>query len=198
MILVTASLINIISYDPFYKSSRGIDAIKGIPKNFGEWKGYDLLLEGFVYNVLETRAIIHRQYFSEKSSVFLSLVYYPETKVDFHIPESCLAGRGHRIKKSSKTISLLNNGKVVKVKVNVLIHEYQGSKQLIYYFYKAGSFFGKSYIQLRVKLAKKKLIGRPKSGTLIRVSTPLINEAYSDRILVEFIRGLYPYIMENL
>ena len=197
-VIVTAVVVNILSYDPFYQSYIAIKGIEKIPKNLKPWQGYDIKLEENVYDILETKAIIHRQYLYEKGNVFLSLVYYPETKVDFHSPEGCLAGIGIEIKKGIKIINFLHQGKTVEFYVNTLIRENQYSKQLIYYFYKAGDFLGKSLLEIRFNLAKRKLIGLPKSSALIRVSTPLINEESADKILVEFLSKLYPHIMENL
>jgi len=108
----------------------------------------------------------------------LSIVYYPETKVDFHAPEACLEGRGIQISKSYQTITITPNEKKVKINLNRLIRKQGGSDELIYYFYKAGDFLGKNYIKLRLNLALNKFGRKEKNGSLIRVSTPVFGEDY--------------------
>ncbi len=198
MVFVTSVFVNILGYNPFYKQNKGTDAVKKIPKIINKWQGYDIILKEKIYNILETRAIVHRIYRSGERRVFLSLIYYPETKVDFHTPEACLAGKGIAIKKRVRTIVLTNKKKDLKFKVNALLLKNNGSRLLIYYFYKCGDFLDNSYFKLRFKLAGTKLIGRSKSGVLIRVSTPMVSDEYSSQVLSEFITDLYPYIMEYL
>jgi len=81
-----------------------------------------------------------------------------------------------------------------------MAREQDEDKQLIYYFYKAGHFVGSSYIKLRFAVAFNKFSSRKKSGSLIRVSTPVVQEDYSDASenLLEFIEELYPYIIYYL
>ncbi|MBW1720058.1 MAG: EpsI family protein [Deltaproteobacteria bacterium] len=150
-----------------------------MPLEFGQWQGKDIPLDERIYEILETRSIINRTYREENGKkVLLSIVYYPETKVDFHAPEACLEGRGIQISKSYQTITITPNEKKVKINLNRLIRKQGGSDELIYYFYKAGDFLGKNYIKLRLNLALNKFGRKEKNGSLIRVSTPVFGEDY--------------------
>ena len=154
-----------------------------------------------VYEILETRSIIHRAYFLESGKeVFLSLVYYPETKVDFHAPEACLGGQGIKTWKSPKQIQIRCDGKVQTIDLNQILHTNEGRKNLVYYFYKAGRFVGKSYVKLRFALAANTILERERSGSLIRVSTVLNpgEEKEAEETLRSFIEELYPYLMKYL
>ena len=130
----------------------------------------------------------------------LSIVYYPETKVDFHTPESCLGGRGIEIKKSVKSITVMSGGQEVKIDLNQLIWQGEGKQRMVYYFYKAGQFLGQSYIKLRVNLALNKFRNTEKSGSLIRISTaiPSLNIQEASDNLCDFIVVLYPFLIEYL
>ena len=197
---VSALVVNYLSYDAFGGKNDGFAAIGKIPYAVGEWQGKDLSLDPSVYELLETNTIIHRNYQRGHSSILLSVVYYPETKVDFHAPESCLGGKGIRTKSTVKQIQFNCNGNTVDLAINVMAREQDEDKQLIYYFYKAGHFVGSSYIKLRFAVAFNKFSSRKKSGSLIRVSTPVVQEDYSDASenLLEFIEELYPYIIYYL
>jgi EpsI family protein len=197
IMLLTSVLVHFLSYDAYYEAEAGIGAIKNIPLEFGQWQGKDIPLDERIYEILETRSIINRAYRGENGQeVLLSIVYYPETKVDFHAPESCLAGRGIQISKSAQTISITYNESTVKINLNRLIRQQGGSDELIYYFYKAGDFLGKNYIKLRLNLALNKFFDKERSGALIRVSVPVLrgDTQRASTTLVNFIEELYPFL----
>ena len=197
---ISSALINLLSFDKYNDAQAGIQAIKKIPLSIGKWKGHDFPVEDLIFEILETKSIIHRNYTADKNNVFLSLVYYPQTKVDFHAPEGCLAGEGVEISKTVKEIYINEEGKNLKLVVNQLVRQNDGSEELIYYFYKAGDFIGPNYIKLRLALAINKLTSKEKSGSLIRVSTPIesSNAEYAQARLKEFIEALYPFLISAL
>jgi len=200
MTLIGAVLVNAVEYETFHKAEDAVLTVKKIPINMGNWQGTDVYLEENIYDILETRAIIHRSYHFEGQRVFLSLVFYPETKVDFHAPEGCMAGSGRKINKSTKTIEFGNGGESISLGINQLTYEDGPQRDLVYYFYKAGNFVGNSYIHLRFSLAGSKLSGNGTSGALIRVSTPdkPIGNLKADERLINFICDLYPYLIQYL
>lgn len=196
---ITTGFVNLLRYDTFYKASEGVAAIRNIPLEIGEWKGEDYPIDKIVFDILETRSILQRSYISDKE-VFLSVVYYPDTKVDFHAPEACLSGQGIEILKSTKSIEFYYGGDKIKIDVNQLIWKQDNLKRLVYYFYKSGEFIGPSYLKLRYSLAVNKLFAGEKSGSLIRVETLITNEDMekSDKILINFMSALYPFIINYL
>lgn len=198
-----AIIIHTISYDKNTSKVKGVHVIKNIPLNFKNWKGSDQSLQPLVYDILETRAIIHRTYRdNEGHEVFLSIVYYDETKVDFHAPEACLGGQGIKTRKyDSELIITPKTGKQLSIKVNQLIQNQGDFQSLVYYFYKTGDFIGRNYIKLRLNLVKNKFMSRRKNGSLIRISAPILNpeSAEETRLLLQkFLSDIYPYIIEHL
>ena len=200
VLLLTSAVVYFLSYDTFYKADAAVESIKKIPLQLGQWKGHDVALDKRVYDILETRAIINRNYVSNGRSVFLSLVYYPETKVDFHAPEACLSGRGVQVSKSPQSIVINYRGRKVKIGVNQLIRRHNSSDVLYLYFYKAGKFVGRDYLKLRMNLAWNKFFSTRRSGSLIRVSTPTIggSQEKASKLLANFIQDLYPYLLRYL
>jgi len=199
LLLITSILIHYLEYASFDQPDMTQNTLANIPKAFGHWQGTDQPLDPMVYDILETDSIISRTYQSKGSIVHVSIVYYPETKVDFHAPEACLAGQGRQIHKTTTKI-ILNSDVSSEITVNQLIYETQTSDQLVYYFYKTGDFMGSSYIGLRFKLALNKFRHSRKSGSLIRFSTPIYysNMSESAEILVAFIDEIMPYIRKYL
>lgn len=200
IIIVGAALVYAFEYNTFYRAQDAVSTIKNIPLQIEDWQGKDAFMAENVYDILETRAIIHRNYQSSKQKVFLSLVFYPDTKVDFHAPEACLGGSGRKVKKSSGMVFFQSNNSPVTLSINQLIYHDRAGKELVYYFYKAGSYLGKNYILLRLSLAKNKLAGHGSSGSLIRISTvdELIDGVSADARLKNFIADLYPYLLRYL
>ena len=201
LMLFSSVLVSFLNYDTDNKAEASIQTIEKIPLNLGKWHGVDVSLEENIYEILETKSIINRAYHTEKGKkVFLSIVYYPETKVDFHAPEACLAGQGIQISKTTKTIYITHKGRKTKINLNQLVRKTNNSNELIYYFYKAGDFLGKNYIKLRFALAMNKFSTKEKSGALIRISTPALNSDYqpASENLISFIAELYPYLNKYL
>lgn len=200
LLVLSALIVNCLSYDPFSRSEDSFEAIGKIPHAIGEWRGKDLPLDPSVYEILETKSIIHRNYMLHDQNVLLSIVYYPETKVDFHAPEGCLGGQGIKTKSSAKTIDLRTKNGAVSLDINEIVWEKGSEASLVYYFYKAGSFAGNSYIKLRFSLALNKFVSTEKSGSLIRVSLPIYFSNYdkADAALRDFLGKLYPYVIEAL
>ena len=201
ILLLTSVIVSYLSYDAFNKAKAASLTIEKIPLKLGKWKGIDIPLDERIYDILETRAIINRSYVCDGSSVFLSLVYYPETKVDLHRPEGCLAGRGIQTSKSDQTIIISQqDSNRIRIDLNQLIRQKNGSPELVYYFYKAGNFIGRSYVRMRFKLAINKFFKKEKSGALIRVSTPISNDntQKASNVLTGFMEKLYPYLITYL
>lgn len=202
LLILQVFAVHVVSYDDQVTAKQGLDAISKIPHSFGDWKGTDFPLSQQVYDILETRSIIHRSYENSKGQkVFLSIVYYAETKVDFHAPEACLGGQGIKTQKTPATIFI--NKLKSKLSVSRLIQKAgNGSEDLVYYFFKAGPFMGRSYLKLRMNLVLNKFSKRPKSGSLIRVSTVFPtsenHQSESEELLKAFVNQLNPFLIQYL
>ena len=201
LMIMTIPLLSYLKYDTFNKPKDGIKAISNIPHKFGEWKGTDYKIEERVYELLETKSIIHRNYKNiNGSSVFLSIVYHADTKVNFHGPEQCLGAQGIALQKTNKLITFHYHDKLIRIELNQLVQDQYGSKSLVYYFFKAGDFIGPNYVKLRLNIALNKFRNSKKNGVLIRFSTP-INEndpLESSKILKDFLKDIYPYVVKYL
>ncbi len=200
VLLVTLLGVRYLNHTPGKDTDRISKNINAVPVFFAQWRGTDIGLEESVYQILETRSIIHRKYNSDKSFVFLSIVYYSETKVDFHAPEACLAGKGIEISKTKHKVVLQTESGSKQLIVNQLIRETDRGQEVIHYFYKAGDFLRDNYIKLRLNLALNKFTKAKKSGALIRYSTPVKSgdSAAADKILTQFINDLYPFLLKYL
>ncbi len=200
---VTATAVSSLQYESSQDDEAALADLQTIPVQVGEeWLGQDFHLEETVYDILETRAIIHRSYVGENGQdVFLSVVHYSDTKVDFHAPESCFGGRGLKTVKTNKTITFLSSGdEQTTLDVAKLVTTRPNGKTITYYFYKSGDFVGSNYIKMRLSIAANKLLRNDARGSLIRISTVIRpdREAEAESLLVEFLQDLLPYVHQSL
>ena len=201
LLSVTAALSSILQYDDTQYDEINITNLQSIPMQIGHWQGKDIALNEAVYEILETKAIIHRVYFSNKNdNIFLSIVHYNDTKVDFHAPESCLGGLGLKTTKAYQELIVHPNGKEQIINVAKIISKNAFNDTLTYYFYKSGKFIGANYIKMRLNIAANKLFNNDTKGSLIRVSTNIKNgdEKKAENQLIQFIENIYPFINDKL
>lgn len=202
LLTVTAFVVNGLQYGSSRDDESGLADLQAIPMQIGEWwQGKDFPLEEMVYEILETRAIIHRSFTGNNgSNVFLSIVHYSDTKVDFHAPESCIGGRGLKTEKTNKTIAFLSGDKKIILDVAKMVTTRSTGETLTYYFYKSGEFIGSNYIKMRLNIAANKLFKNDARGSLIRISTVMNpgNEAEAESLLISFLQDFYPYAYQSL
>ena len=201
LVFLTAFVVKSLGYDSEQDNIAGSVAIQRLPLKFGEWNGYNVLLEDRVYEILETRAIIHRSFNSPQGdNVFLSIVHYQDTKVDFHAPEACIGGRGLKTKKTTKLMTLFSGLAEIKLECAELITTRENGQTLSYYFYKAGSYVGSNYVALRFNIAINKLVDSTSSSSLVRVSTPIIagDKERASKLLIGFIQDIFSELQETL
>ena len=103
-------------------------------------------------------------------------------------------------KKSLDCISFKDGDKTIEINLNRLMQEQYGKKSLIYFFFKTGEFIGPNYTKLRLNLAINKFTKKKKSGSLIRISTPVSddNTQKAANVLTGFMEKLYPYLITYL
>lgn len=201
MLIVFIFIGHPLKYDSGFDSESAVEAVKMIPTEYKDWHGRDVNLDPTVYEILDTRAVIHREYTnSQGRSVFLSVVYYSDTKVDFHTPEGCLGGKGIRVKKFVKPISIKQEAQYINFDVAEIETNDNGNKSIVYYFYKAGQFIGQNYIKMRLNIALNKFISKNKSGALIRISTNLTSNSVEsgEVVLKGFLDDFFLAIYSNL
>jgi EpsI family protein len=202
LLAVTATAVSSLQYVSSQDDEAAFADLQAIPVQIGEgWLGQDFRLEEMVYDILETRAIIHRSYVGQNGQdVFLSVVHYSDTKVDFHAPEACFGGSGLKTVKTSKTITYMSGDGPTTLDVAKLVTTRPNGKTVTYYFYKSGDFLGSNYIKMRLNIAANKLLRNDAKGSLIRISTVMRpgHEAEAESLLIEFLQDLLPYVHQSL
>lgn len=201
LLIATAFVIYGQQYDSSQDDETGFADLQAVPMQIGKWRGQDLSLDEMVYEILETRAIIHRTFTTDNGdNIFLSVVHYHDTKVDFHAPEACIGGRGLKTQKTTKILTLFSGTRQITINVAKMVTTRSTGQTLTYYFFKAGQFVGSNYIKMRLSIAANKLAMNDTRGSLIRISTTLTpgNEAAAELLLIDFLEDLLPHVQQSL
>ena len=149
--------------------------LESIPLTLGEWKGEDIPIDERIYELLETKDVLMREYSNVKGErVVLAIVYSGVNRASFHPPEICYLGGGRELlKKDIENVEAGPAGKTSRatMQVNKLLMEDQAGKEIAWYWFSAGSRITSSYYLQQCYFIWDELRRNPQGGTLIRVST---------------------------
>lgn len=172
-IIIALILSSVISLNLFLRERTVHDKldIHRFPLTVGEWKGREIPLEDYVYQMLETRNLITREYKRGASdTIYLSIIYSETNRSVFHPPEVCMVGSGVAIvDKQSERVDSAKN----PFFTNKLYAEKKDYKELVLYCYKAGNLYTDNFYLQQAYLALHQLFGRQVPGATVRISMQL-------------------------
>ncbi|RKY33641.1 MAG: EpsI family protein [Candidatus Omnitrophota bacterium] len=166
--------------------------LETIPFYIGDWKGKDLEISKDVYEVLETKDIVMREYKdSQGVPVWLAIIYSKDNPDSFHPPEICYVGGGVKLINKKKEKIKLNENEYLTL--NKLTMQTPSGIVKAWYWFVAGDKFMDSYYLQQFYLIWNTLINRETSGALIRVSIAGNSEVLEEKAKL-FIKEVVPYI----
>lgn len=175
----------------------GIDQrVVNLPKELGEYKSKDVELDERIYDILETKNVVMRNYFKDdEPPILFYLIFSKKTHKTSDPPENCLQGEGRAIV-SKELVDLPG----LDCSVNKLLVEKSGNKDLYLYWFIAGNEFFDNYVGQRLKLIMSYLRRNPQSGGQVRISIEIVdgNEKEAMQRLQEFIVEMMPYLRKLL
>ena len=175
--------------------------VAAIAHDFGPWHGEDVQLDERTYEILETRNVLYREYRTQPDSprVDLCIVFSQANRKAPHPPEVCYTGAGaHVDRRPPETLEWPRTGQPIQG--NSLLVMHRQSREVVLYWYLAGSRLMTSYYGQQLAIMWAQLTGRPSQSALIRFSTPIVNES-SDQAMVRlrsFALTTLPVILDGL
>lgn len=170
---------------PFVKKK--VDIYK-LPLEIGEWKAKEIPVDEEVKKILETDSVLIREYSNGKDSVWVSLVYYEDSRVALHLPEGCGLGQGSRIIIRDKL--KVSPVELEPFEVVRLVFTSPRGKQVMLYYFENGNIRTSSYTKLRFDMMKNKILSKSSRCALVRVSAPVeISVEKTENLLRSFIEG---------
>jgi len=165
------------------------------PFRIGEWLGTDIAMDDYVYDGIETPYLFMRDYRNLRDGrvVNLALVWFDDTNVAFHTPESCFSGASTRIV-ASLPIRVPVGGRTMELQEVVL--ERGGAEILALYFFDADGVETLSQSRLRIEVLRRRLLLRRASASFVRVmaAVPGGDRAGARRLLTSFLADALPLL----
>lgn len=141
-----------------------------IPHKIDDWIGKDIPLTDKIYQILGTNKVILREYKNQEGDIiWLYVVFSEKDRTSFHPPEYCYLGSGKTeiIKKDTITVAFDENS----LSANKLVFQMARGRQLVLFWYMAGSQTFASYYRQQLHLILKIIRGKSSQGTMVRLST---------------------------
>lgn len=148
------------------KTVTNVDLSK-IPMQINGWQGKGIPVESDVNAILETESVLMREYKKGNDVVWLAIVYYKDSRVSLHLPESCYTGQGSQI--VERGIEKVNT----QITANKFVLKGNKGNQIVLYYFESGDFRTHSYRALRWNMIMNKLRRKSNSGALVRYSVPI-------------------------
>jgi EpsI family protein len=186
---------------PGYAQSKDFNIFDRFPVQVGDWEGNRAVLEEKVYRILETDMVFVSRFVKGKEAVTLSMVYYPQLKVEFHKPEYCNTGQGDIVELlGTRKVAVRSGESSVPVSINVfLVRRNNGQQDLFYYLYKTGNHLEGNYFWMRYKMAKQYIRDRKADAALIILSTQNFSDRETASATMDgFLRQLSPILQKYL
>lgn len=172
--------------------------ISKIPLKIESWTGKDFSVDRETKDILETDAVLMRKYTNQQGEeVFLAIVYYKDSRVALHLPESCLMGHGSELTyRGVEEISIPNEKKFYANKLLININRINS---IVIYYFETGDIRTSSYEAMRWQMILNKLKSKGNSGALVRFSA-FIKENQEKTLaeLKQFIKEAAPIISKSL
>ncbi len=143
-----------------------------LPLIIGDFTGEELQVEESIKDILETPNVLMRNYASPDNVLInLSVVYYEQYRVYFHMPEGCMTGQGSVIVASERADMSALDGKNQPIIANKLVLKQVEGNEQVFYFFIAGDLITASYPRMRLHLMMEHVKRRPTGAALVRFST---------------------------
>jgi len=169
------------------------------PLAIGDWKGRDIQMSDYVYQLIETRYLFLRDYQSPRydEPVNLSIVWFDDTDIAFHAPEACLGGVGHKVKEKTTTIVNINGSDHTLGKLTV--GNADGSNTIVLYYFDVDGYWTTSQADIRLHILGKRLLFKRASASFIRLMTPVAtSEEDAIAMIRDFLETAVPAMPQYL
>lgn len=172
--LLSFTLFGVLHFQRLEDVSSAEIRLGEFPKAIGEWSGCDISLSERVYEILDTKDVLVREYSNPKGeSVGLAVVHCATNRWAFHPPEICYVGGGTELLNRARAqIGIPMSGESASMEANeLLMQDKNGDKEIAWYWFAAGNRIFSSYLRQQSAIVWGELRRNPQGGALIRVST---------------------------
>ncbi|MBI4341176.1 MAG: EpsI family protein [Candidatus Omnitrophica bacterium] len=156
-----------------------------VPAQVGSWAGRALSVEDRAKALLETDDVVLMEYrHGDQPPVWLAFVAGFGNRAAFHPPELCYVGSHFEVMQRAPVILAVNGAahRLMRLVVRQNRQHYEA-----WYWFTANKRVTSNYYQQQAWLMWDTIRGRPASGTLVRISTPLDDPRATHARLLDFV-----------
>jgi len=172
-----------------------------LPMEVGPYMGQDLPVEQRVMDLLETSNIVMCNYVGpNRVNISVAIVYYPQYRVYFHMPEGCMAGRGSILVTKGKERINISGWDRPSIDANKLVFDQSTGREVALYFFESGPMITSYYSKMRCYLMINHILRRQTGAALVRFSIRTTGEDTQEELalLKEFVGRFAPILPEYL
>jgi EpsI family protein len=165
----------------------GSSAREVVPQTVGEWSGTPMPVDQRALEILETDDVAALEYRrGQEPPLWFAQVAGFGNRAAFHPPELCYVGSHYEVlERGPVTVTI--NGRSRDVMRLVIS---QGKEQFeAWYWFTANDRVTSNYYQQQMWLVFNTIQGRPTSGTLVRISTPIDQPEQARQRLLAFVES---------
>ncbi|EKD26693.1 MAG: hypothetical protein ACD_79C01059G0002 [uncultured bacterium] len=166
-----------------------------IPLNLGNWKGKELKVPDYIYEMLETNTVYRIQYANDSGKeIYFSIVVSDFNNAQFHPPEVCMLGNSkvEILEKEKITIPLAGKTDLTVNKLVINQKKPDSSSKMIYWFMTKDKTFSSFYLH-QLNLLLNIITGKRYLGGVIRIVVDDTN-GNNEAFLNEFISLIFPHL----
>jgi EpsI family protein len=196
ILIILTALASAAVYAVAYSEPLKNERLFSFPLRIGNWSGRDIHMQKWVFESLETRYAIMRDYRSSGGKqVNLAITWYDDKEIAFHAPESCLGGVGNEVK--GKTVKEIKMPDSKEREIGKLLIEKNGERSLVYYYFINDGYITPDQTKLRAKILLKRLRFKRTSAGFVRMMAPIISSEEGARaVLDKFLKETLPVVID--
>jgi len=201
LVLLCVTAVVTILLNVTVKSTAASKPVLQLPVEVGAYIGQDLPVERRVMDLLETSNIVMRNYVGpNRVNISVAIVYYPQYRVYFHMPEGCMAGRGSLLVTKEKEQIDVPGSDRPSSDATKLVFDQSAGREVALYFFESGPMITSSYTRMRWYLMRNHILRRRTGAALVRFSIRSTDEDTQEELAVlkKFVGQFVPILPEYL
>lgn len=172
--------------------------VVALPLRIGKWIGEDIPQEDNVYEILDTNNVVTRNYVTGEEGeilVGLSIVYYEDTILEFHLPEHCYTGAGRKVE-SRSVEKMVIGGREIEVKKLIIRDTKSDYKQIVYFWYISGDLHTANVSLVRLRGLKDRIMRKIPRGSYVQITAGSLtgNPEEIEQQLHDFAEDIFPHL----
>jgi EpsI family protein len=169
-LMLAATSVSVLMTPPVDLAA-GQGVLRGVPTEFGPWRGTDSSFEQAVVEELRADDLLIRRYVDGSRSVWLCLVYHQNRRYGSHDPLLCYTSQGYAITHAGR--ARVDDGTPSGLVVNTCVARHREDARVVWYWWTTEGLSTGDVGAFRSRLAMLGALENRSWGTFVRVESVL-------------------------